>query len=391
MPTTTNQQPRTNFGLVGEETNKLVCYLACVSRLLPQPLSVLIQSSSAAGKTALLEATLQFMPSTAQVRWSALTSQALYYLGREELQHKILAVAEAAGVAEASYALKLLQSEGRLSLAVAGKDSDTGRPQTHYFEVEGPVALLLTTTADEPDGELANRCLILSVNEQPPQTQAIHRRQRTAYTREGHRSEGLSVRTRQQHAQQLLEPLGVIIPWAEQLTFRSDQTRYRRDHAKYLTLIASLALLHQYQRQQTTCTREGTPERCVIATLEDLQRANQLAIAALAPRLDALLPQTCQLLEQLHAYVTERCAQAQVPRHELRFSQRELRVALGWQDRALRRQLARLVELEYVVVYRTGRGNQRVYQWWPAALDTADSATRLGLTDFTHLSPGPPH
>lgn len=146
-----------------------------------------------------------------------------------------------------------------------------------------------------------------------------------------------------------------------------------------------------YQRQQTTCTREGTPERCVIATLEDLQRANQLASAALAPRLDALLPQTCQLLEQLHAYVTERCAQAQVPRHELRFSQRELRAALGWQDRALRRQLARLVELEYVVAYRTGRGNQRVYQWWPAALDTADSATRLGLTDVAHLSPGPPH
>ena len=49
-------------GLVGEETNKLVCYLACVSRLLPQPLSVLIQSSSAAGKSSLLEATLQFLP-----------------------------------------------------------------------------------------------------------------------------------------------------------------------------------------------------------------------------------------------------------------------------------------------------------------------------------------
>ena len=59
-------------GLVGEETNKLICYLACVSRLLPRPLSVLIQSSSAAGKTALLEATLQLMPPEAQLRWSAL-------------------------------------------------------------------------------------------------------------------------------------------------------------------------------------------------------------------------------------------------------------------------------------------------------------------------------
>ena len=55
-------------GLVGEETNKLICYLACVSRHLPRPLSVLLQSSSAAGKTSLLEATLAFMPAEAQLR-----------------------------------------------------------------------------------------------------------------------------------------------------------------------------------------------------------------------------------------------------------------------------------------------------------------------------------
>ena len=87
-------------GLVGEETNKLVCYLACTSRLLPQPLSVLVQSSSAAGKTSLVEATLQLMPAEAQVRLSALTSQSLYYMGAGELQHKILAIAEEAGVAD---------------------------------------------------------------------------------------------------------------------------------------------------------------------------------------------------------------------------------------------------------------------------------------------------
>jgi DNA primase len=177
------------------------------------------------------------------------------------------------------------------------------------------------------------------------------------------------------------------IPWADKLTFRTDQTRYRRDHAKYLSLIAALTLLHQYQRQETTRMRDGVSERCVVATLEDLELANELASATLAPRLDALLPQTRQLLDQLRAYVTERAAQEQVPCHELRFSQRQLRAALGWQDRTLRRQLARLVELEYLVVYRTGCGNQKVYQWWSSdAVDTADSAALLGLTDVARLS-----
>ena len=38
-------------GVVGEETNKLTGYLAAVSRKLDQPLAVIVQSSSAAGKS----------------------------------------------------------------------------------------------------------------------------------------------------------------------------------------------------------------------------------------------------------------------------------------------------------------------------------------------------
>jgi len=60
-------------GLVGEETNKLICYLACISRRLKQPLAVLIQSGSAAGKTSLMDATLAFVPDEDQVRYSAMT------------------------------------------------------------------------------------------------------------------------------------------------------------------------------------------------------------------------------------------------------------------------------------------------------------------------------
>ena len=196
---------------------------------------------------------------------------------RSELKHKILALAEEEGVAEASYALKLLQSEGRLSIASAGKDANTGRQQTQHYEVEGPVAMLLTTTAEEPDAELANRCLRLSVNEQPGQTAAIHQRQRAAYALEGAAVDIAAIRRRHQHAQRLLEPLSVVIPWAEQLTFRTDQTRMRRDHAKYLALIASLALLHQHQRPRVTRGHGDQAEACVVAAADDLRTANRLA------------------------------------------------------------------------------------------------------------------
>ena len=185
-------------GLVGEATNKLICYLACVSRHLPSPLAVLIQSSSGAGKTTLQDAVLRFMPEHEQVRLSALTGQSLYYMGRTALQHKILAIAEEEGVHEASYALKLLQSEGRLTIASAEKDSDTGRQQTRQYEVEGPVAMLLTTTAEHPDPELASRCITLRANEQPRQTAAIHQCQRATYTQSAAAVDGRAIAARHQ-------------------------------------------------------------------------------------------------------------------------------------------------------------------------------------------------
>lgn len=377
-------------GLVGEETNKLVAYLAGVSRLLDRPLSVLVQSSSAAGKTSLLEATLALMPPEAQVRMSSLTGQALYYMGLGELRHKILSVAEEAGVAEAAYALKLLQSDGRLRIAAVGKDSGTGRSVTQHYEVEGPVAMLLTTTAEHPDPELANRCLTLTVDEQLAQTEAIQQQQREDYLPAGEpeaeTADRAVCRRRHHHAQRLLEPLPVVMPFARELTFRSDRTRYRRDHATYLSLIAASALLHQYQRRRSTS--RGTP--AIAATGEDVALANRLASHALGGRPDQLLPQTQRLLKELDAFVTQVAAEHNMPRHEVRFTQRQLRETLHRQDRALRRQLTRLVELEYVVAYRTGRGNGRVYQllYEPSANDAL--AWHLGLREAETLNRSQP-
>jgi DNA primase len=56
---------------------------------------------------------------------------------------------------------------------------------THQYRVEGPVMMFLTTTAIDLDEELLNRCLVLSVNEDREQTQAIHKLQREQQTLEG--------------------------------------------------------------------------------------------------------------------------------------------------------------------------------------------------------------
>ena len=125
-------------GLIGEPTNALVGYLAAVSRKLAAPLAILIQSTSAAGKSALMEAVLRFVPETDRVHYSAMTGQSLFYLGEKDLKHKILAIAEEEGVRQAAYALKLLQSQGELTIASTGKDPASGKLVTEEYRVEGP-------------------------------------------------------------------------------------------------------------------------------------------------------------------------------------------------------------------------------------------------------------
>src|SRR6202034_3878569 len=217
-------------GVVGEETHKKIGYLAAVSRLLDAPLAVMVQSASAAGKTALMEAVLALMPEEHRVQYSAMTGQSLFYMGQTDLKNKVLALVEEEGAQRAAYALKLLQSEGALTIASTGKDPTSGRLVTHEYRVEGPVMIFLTTTAIDIDEELLNRCLVLTVNEDREQTQAIHRIQREAQTIEGllrkrDRDELLKLH---RNAQRLLRPLTVVNPYARALTFMDGQTRTRR-------------------------------------------------------------------------------------------------------------------------------------------------------------------
>ena len=81
--------------------------------------------------------------------------------------------------------MKLLQSEGELTIASTGKDPQTGRMETQEYHVEGPVMIFLTTTAIDIDEELQNRCLTLTVDESREQTERIHALQRKARTLEG--------------------------------------------------------------------------------------------------------------------------------------------------------------------------------------------------------------
>lgn len=351
-------------GLVGEDTNKLVAYLAATSRKLDAPLAVVVQSSSAAGKSTLMDAVLALMPEEERVKYSAMTGQSLFYMGETKLKHKILAIAEEEGASRASYALKLLQSEGELTMASTGKDPQTGNLITQQYRVEGPVMIFLTTTAIEIDEELMNRCIILSVDEGRNQTEAIHKLQRQKRTLAGmvRKQSKDAIRTLHRNAQRLLRPLAVVNPYADQLTFLSDKTRTRRDHDKYLTLIDTIALLHQYQRPIKTVQEAGQTIEYIEVALTDIATANQLAHEVLGRSLDELSPQTRRMLLLVDHMVSAAQQSQQLPRCEIRFSRKTVRDYTGWSDFQIKTHMHKLTELEYLLPHRGGRGQCFEYE-----------------------------
>jgi hypothetical protein len=128
----------------------------------------------------------------------------------------------------------------------------------------------------------------------------------------------------------------VVNPYAEQLTFLDDRTRTRRDHAKYLTLIDAIALLHQHRRVLRTARSGDKLIEYIEVTLDDIALANELAHEVLGPSLDELPPQTRRVLGMIESIVEQEARQRSVPRREVRFTRREPRSRCGMSDAAIR-------------------------------------------------------
>ena len=352
------------IGLVGEETNKLVGYLAAISRKLDDPLAVLVQSSSSAGKTTLMDGILNLVPPEDGQKFTTLTGQSLYYVEENQLVHKLLAVAEEEGVEKATYPLKILQSEKELRIATTVKDPKTGEFKVQNKCAKGPCAILLTTTAADIDEELTNRFILLTVNEDRQQTQAIHQKQRQAKTLNGlkHQVQANSVIQKHQNAQRLLQPIPVLNPYAEQLTFFSEYLRSRRDHKKYLGLIDTITFLHQHQRPRQTATVDGEEWEYIEASLEDIQQANRLITEVLGRCLDELAPQSRRLLRMIWEMVQTKAKAENVDLEDVWFTRKSVRDYSHWSDNQLKVHLKRLEDLEYLLAHQGGRGQCFIYE-----------------------------
>jgi len=359
-------------GLIGEAANKLLSYLAAISRKMDTPLSVLILSSSGAGKTALQDAALSFVPPEELVKLTALSGKALFYKERLSLKNKVLSLEEGDGAEEASYAIRNLISAGELIIESAIKDPASGKIITMVNRVEGPTAVFLTTTNPDTDAETKTRFFVTSIDESREQTRKIMEFQRQRQTLKGITGnlELNAVLRRHHNFQRLLKPLAVVNPWADRLSYGDDRLQGRRDQPKYLSLIKAVAFLRQMTKEVHTATRPGgTSLDYIEADLDDLSIANKLAHEILGHSLDELSRPGRDLLMLLDELIAKRATEKKKDkpvfakpdkeeygpqRTQIGFTRREVREFTGWANARVHRYLKELVDLEYVLM-DTGR------------------------------------
>lgn len=342
------------IGYIGEAANKALAYLVAISRKLDSPLSCIIISRSGAGKSALLEVIEQTTPPEDVICFSGLTAAALYYCPAEALKHKLLSIEERVGAVDADYSIRQLQSKKMLRRGLPLRDPVSGKMQTFCIEVEGPVSVMESTTNPDINPENENRCIILHVDESSEQTVRIHLAQRRAATFGGvmRNRQAEEIIIAHHAAQRLLKSLPVVIPFAEKMSFPTARLRYRRDHGKFLTLIQSSALLHQYQRPQREVEIEGQRYRYIEATSEDYRIAHGLLNAICQHFMDDLSPMARRLYGEI---------QKRVPVGG-EFTRREMREATGWGNDQIKRYFRELEDYEHIEVEKAGRGGRNRYR-----------------------------
>ena len=220
------------------------------------------------------------------------------------------------------------------------------------------------------------------MDESPAQTLRIHERQRGARTLAGllEREARADVLALWRNAQRLIRPLGVVNPFAHALTFTSGRTRTRRDHEKYLTLIDSIALLHQHQREvKRREVKTGAGSRTVEfieVELGDIETANALAPEILGRSLDELPPQTRRLLNHIRELARKKTVRL--------FSRREVCESSGWTYAQVRAHLERLVEVELIATRAGRNGSPLLYELLIDA-NAPESLWQIGLIDTAKL------
>ena len=280
------------MGLVGEENNAKLIYLALTSRLLDKPVSVAVKGPSSGGKSFTVETVLRAFPDSAYLDFTSMSDHALVYDDRP-IEHRFIVLYEASGLGREkpgeinnlAYMLRSLLSEGCIKYTTVVKGEEGLQPRV--IQRNGPTGLIVTTTWAMLHAENETRLLSINVKDDTEQTKGVFLALAERANGNLQQPPDLSGWHALQDWLEMGGDRNVSIPYAKTLAELADPgaVRLRRDFSKVISLIQAHAILHQAQRERDQYGR-------IIATLEDYAVVHGLVADVMSEGVQAAVSDT---------------------------------------------------------------------------------------------------
>jgi len=370
-------------GVVGERLNMFFGFLSTLSRYMKYPLHLIIQSESSAGKSNMLNLLSKLVPEESMIYLTQVTPRSFYYGEPDFLKNKSIFIAEADGLKEAEFPIKQMMSEGRLSISSTRTDPKTGEHTSDNREIEGPAQFAITEPVESLSEEISNRSVTLVLDMSLKQTERIMEYQRLL-----HSPEGVLLRKQKEiicdfyrHIQRELQPLEIINPYSKYLSFNARSHQARRDHQKYLTLLDSITLLFQHQREKV----HKDFKFCVKTHPIDIEICNYLSRFIFAHSFEELPPQTLNFMGIVVKYIKEMAKAQSIDFDQVWFYRKETRAVTGLGNTRSHEHLDRMVDHEILTTRRDQNGMAYRFLYEPEIESGEVFIDRLKLVRMTEI------
>lgn len=338
-------------GIVGEELNRSIMWYVYTSRKLSRPLHIISFGSSGTGKSHLQEKVGELIPDEDKIEITAITQNAFYYYGADELGHKLILIEDFDGALTALYPIRELQSKQRISKTITIKDNK-GNTKTIHLKVQGPVTVAGCTTQESMYEDNANRSFLIYLDESKEQDKKVMHYQRLLSAGKISLEEEHKTKEFFKNVQRVLKTVKIINPYAEYLEIPDEVLKPRRSNAHYLGFIEAVTFYHQYQRTEEV--NKETGEIYIQTTIEDIEIANAMMKDILLRKSDELNKATRSYFEHLKAYLKTE--------NKTTFSTKEIRSALRTNPSSQKRYMLLLLANNYVKKVKGKKERGFVYE-----------------------------
>jgi len=334
------------IGILGEQENALILFLAMASHKFNNPFSVLCMAKSGIGKSYLLQKLADCMPQNAYSFHTQISENALYYFESHQIDGKVLFIEDLDFTHQMLNPLATLQTQGKLIKTRATKNKD-GLLHSTTFEVSAKLCLIACAYSEKNYENLSLPFLCLHLNHSQTQDIEIMNYQRKI-------SAGLIDKTvisetahRLKCVLATLEPVRVINPFAPLIELPENIPHPRKTLLLLLDFIEIVTFFHQAQREQKV--NEQTGEVYIESNPQDIELAFLLLKNSLLRKADELSTSARGFYNWLTKYLAEVKTK--------QFTALDIRKARSVHPRTLNRYLQELTLFNYVQI--TGGNKHR--------------------------------